>query len=555
MDTKLCLSCHKILRADAHSCSLCGYVFSQAPVRRNNKATNGSRHSPTASIPSNPPASPHRAGHYSGLHPEDQPFQSSFMPVLRPPAITRRLVEQESDEVLLPIVASSAAPQLAPVLERENTPRRYVASPVPLALPMPQRYSGTLTQMAPPVPLNEVEAPVLAPEQTLHKQITAPLSVPVHVPEKRQPRNRIVPILLLASCLSFLLATSILGYLFLVGIPGMSVHPAVKVDHPRNQQAQSAPPTLQLSAKQIDFGANVPGAIATKTFTLTNKGGEQIVWQAGSDSPWLTILPASGTFSGSVITTLTVNRANLAPGDHTGYITFFQQGTYTPSTLKVTMTVNPTASTVTANPPPVTVTTGPSPIPVMVVGTNVLTFKSILGNNPASQSFTITNTGNAPLNWAIKEDANASAYTHLSITHGNVAPGNSVSVTVTPNTAHATASAINGTFTIFDTDTGTTVNSQQVTVTITISNQAVISVSTTTLSCNLSSTTTSSSQTLNISNSGSAPLNWTLSQPLPSWLSVDIPSGTLSPGLITFVTFTCDSTGLAASRSPIHIIW
>src|SRR5947209_4476117 len=33
-----------------------------------------------------PPASPHHAGHYSGLHPEDQPYQSSIMSVQRPPA-------------------------------------------------------------------------------------------------------------------------------------------------------------------------------------------------------------------------------------------------------------------------------------------------------------------------------------------------------------------------------------------------------------------------------------------------------------------------------------
>src|SRR2546430_7064669 len=119
MDTKLCLSCHKLLRADPLSCRLCGYVFSQAPARRNSKATNGSRRSATASIPSNPPASPHRAGHYSGLHPEDQPFQSSFMPVQRPPAITRRLVEQESDEVLLPVVVSSSTRPHTPALGRD----------------------------------------------------------------------------------------------------------------------------------------------------------------------------------------------------------------------------------------------------------------------------------------------------------------------------------------------------------------------------------------------------------------------------------------------------
>src|SRR5712692_7855741 len=180
IDTKRCQHCQKLLRADAPRCSLCGYVFSpEAPDKRTGGATNGSHRTVTLTMPSNPPASPHRAGHYSGLHPEDQPYQSSFMPVQRPPAITRRLVEQESDEVLLPVVASSAARQLTPVLEREKTSKRYVASPVPLALPMPQRYSGTLSQMAAPVPQLEVETPLLALEPTPHEQITAPLPVSV----------------------------------------------------------------------------------------------------------------------------------------------------------------------------------------------------------------------------------------------------------------------------------------------------------------------------------------------------------------------------------------
>src|SRR5947199_3224463 len=137
MDTRRCLRCHKLLRADAHRCSLCGYVFLQAPLRGSSKATNGSRRSTTASFPSNPPASPHRAGHYSGLHPEDQPYQSSFMPILRPSAITRRLVEQESEDVLEPIAVSSASPQQLHEVEREQEPKRYVASPIPKPSPMP----------------------------------------------------------------------------------------------------------------------------------------------------------------------------------------------------------------------------------------------------------------------------------------------------------------------------------------------------------------------------------------------------------------------------------
>ncbi len=624
MDTKLCLSCHKLLRADAHSCSLCGYVFSQTPVRRSSKATNGSRRSATASFPSNPPASPHRAGHYSGLHPEDQPYQSSFMPVQRPPAITRRLVEQESDELLPPVVASSAAPQLAPVPEREQTPKRYVASPVPLALPMPQRYSGTLSQMAAPVPLLEVETPPLAPEPTLHEQITAPLPKPVYLPDKRRSRNRIVPILLLASCLSFLLATSILAYLFLdrrtvssthsvlIAAPSvMRVHDSfllsgsgfqagepviltrdvdilindslgkpidVHTDSRGNfavqilitenwiagihkiyatvneqvivsttitvQQAPLTPPKLQLSAKQIDFGANVLGAISTKTFTLTNAGGGQIVWQAGSNSPWLTILPAGGTFSGSAITTLTVNRTNLAPGDHTGYITFIQQGN-TYSTLKVTMSVSPYTANLSLTPASLTVS--PPPLPSMSIQSNTLAFSTIQGLNPSPQTFNITNTGNAPLNWAITEDANATTFISVSPTHGIVAAANSATITATPGVAGATAGVITGHITISDTDKGTPVQSQQVKVTITISNQAAISVSTTSLTFKSTSTTEAPAQLLTITNTGSAPLNWTLSH-LPKWLLADIQSGTLAPNESAFVNVAPNSTGSPPSN-------
>src|SRR5579885_1387152 len=68
METKRCAYCHKLQRADAHICSGCGHMF----VRKQSRTF-----SKDLSYPSLPPASPHRAGHYSGLHPEDQPYQSS----------------------------------------------------------------------------------------------------------------------------------------------------------------------------------------------------------------------------------------------------------------------------------------------------------------------------------------------------------------------------------------------------------------------------------------------------------------------------------------------
>ena len=552
MDTKRCLRCHKLLRADAHKCSLCGYVFLQAPVRGSSKATNESRRSATASFPSNPPASPHRAGHYSGLHPEDQPYQSSFMPILRPSTITRRLVEQESEDALEPIAVSSAPPQQLHEAEREQTPKRYVASPIPTLSPMPQRSPGALSQMDTPVPLLEVESPSLAPESTLHEQITAPLSVSVYVANKRQPRSRIARILFIAAILSFLLASSILTYLLLSSEAGIA-HPAVKVVHTGSQQGQSTAPQLQLSASHIDFGTvNVQNSI-----TLTNAGNQQINWQAGvdSNSSWLGIIPTFGTFSKKQTATVTINRSNLTPRAYTGYINFFQQGTNNPLTLKVTMSVTSLAATVTVSPPPTILTVGPSSLPAMVLTTNALTFSAIQGKNPAQQTFSLSNPGNAPLNWAITGDANANTLLSISPKNGIVAPGSSVPITVAPNVQNSTAGVINAPLTIQDTDPGTQVKSQQVAVKITISNQALISVSTTNIVCNLSSTTTSSTQQLQITNSGSATLSWTLlSQPLPAWISVDTPSGTLPPGYIAFLNVACNNTGFQAGTHTSYTL-
>jgi len=479
--------------------------------------------------------------------------------------------------------------------------------------------------MPPPVSQLQFVAPPLPPESALHEQITAPLPEPAYLPDKRQSRNRIVPILLLASCLFFLLATSILAFILLDKGPVVSTHPVLianpgvlrvhdsflltgsafqasgpvnltrDVDVPIKDSAgkpvnvhtdkrgnfavqititanwdigthsisandnmhpsvattitvQPTPPTppkLQLPTSPIDLGTNVPGAISYKTITLTNTGGGQIDWQAGSDSSWLTISPIRGTFSGSAIATLTVKRGNLAPQAYTGYIDFFQKGTYKALPLKVTMAVSPLAATLTVSPPPATVTVGPLPVPAMVVKSNTLAFSTIQGTNPAPQTFTITNTGNAPLNWAITEDGNAAAFAPVSSNRGSLAPDTSAVITVKPNVAASTASPIIGHITISDTDKGTPVQSQQVTVTITISNQAVISVSTTSLTFNSTSTIEAPAQLLTITNTGSAPLNWTLSQPLPSWLSVDIPGGALPPKATAFVNVASNSAGLS----------
>src|SRR5947209_7019797 len=99
MDTKRCAYCHKLVRADAHICSGCGRPFVPKQSRPSSIGV---------TQPSLPAASPHRAGHYSGLHPEDQPYQSSMIAAIQrpvqPDADPRRLPQQEPAEILLPVV-------------------------------------------------------------------------------------------------------------------------------------------------------------------------------------------------------------------------------------------------------------------------------------------------------------------------------------------------------------------------------------------------------------------------------------------------------------------
>ncbi|HYB02749.1 MAG TPA: hypothetical protein VED37_21150 [Ktedonobacteraceae bacterium] len=541
MDTRRCLRCHKLLRADAQRCSLCGYVFSQAPVRHNNRAsTNGAGRATAATFPSNAPASPHRAGHYSGLHPEDQPYQSSFMPILRTPAITRRLTDQATEDVLEPVATSSAPLHETIEEEQQRAPKRYVASPVPVPVQLSQRSPGTLARMDTPLPLYEVEPLSPVQDSTPHEHITAPLPAPAYAASNRPPRNYIARIFLISGILSFLLASGFLAYLIVLAGTGSPIHQTTNSVHPSSQQASSTAPQLQLSTPHIDFGT----ASVQNSLTLTNVGGQQVQWQAGVDgnSPWLGITPTFGTFSQKQIVTVSIQRSNLAPRTYISYINFFQQGTNKPVTLMVTMQVTTLNVTATPSSPPITQPIGPTPQPGMVLNASALTFNTIQGQNPAQQAFTLSNPGNALLNWAITDNANPSSLLSISPVSGTVTPASSVSIVVAPNVSTATAGVIDAILTVHATDPGTQLQSQQVTVKITISNQALISASPASISCNLSSTVTTSSYQLNITNTGSATLNWALSQSLPAWITVDTTSGSLPPGYTAFVNIACNNT-------------
>jgi hypothetical protein len=372
METKRCPYCHKLQRAEAQTCSRCGRAFlNKKPETR----TRDLRHTPI------PPASPHRAGHYAGLHPEDQPYQSSKIAVQRPPFVQDQGWQRprhEPEQIILP---SPDDEETLPAVSRHviNRPQEP-ATPVP--------------------------------------------------PQKRAPLAlRPVSFILALSCLFFLLASSIIAFALIgknasiasaeveaspsvirandtftlsgqgftsghwltfsydfrhtvfdrnhrplqiqVGENGrfntmirvstdwgVGRHAIYVLDSAQQssistsitiEQTPDSLPHLQISATEVSFGQAEAGVISNKTLTLTNTGGGMVRWQVSSDQNWLTVSPNGGTFSGSTNVQITINRESLAPGPYLGHLTFRQNGdSATTHTVLVTMEVDATPPTPTA---------------------------------------------------------------------------------------------------------------------------------------------------------------------------------------------------------------
>lgn len=684
METIRCPRCNKLLRADAQSCSRCGIALpAQGTTRRR---SSGSGQSLPPSRPSNPPASPHRAGHYSGLHPEDQPFQSSFfMRIQRPPepapAVTDWSTLLDMDAGELPQEAQGDRLDQQEAILHDEGPGPATLAELPTFVL--RRSLNTPTPETPPPPL--LRKP---PAQT---------------------RFRVVPLLVTASVLCFLVATGLLTFLLLsngqarssgpqlLALPGelrvgdtlqisgsgfsahhvltltrdthiplvdaqnrpikpttdaqgtfqahvfitnawgIGVHSlqASEGEHSATtrltiQASLAGPPRLQLGIARIDLGAGFPGTLTHKNMTLINAGGGQVHWSAKTNVAWLSLNPTSGTFAGNALVTLTANRANLAPQAYVGQVIFTQDGgaslpLYVSMTVDTTppnlvlstaslafagtpvqspagqtvviqnnggQTLNWTSGTTTADGAnwlsvtpasgilaantsailtvnvdtlhmalgnyqgalsfsyaggpaqqvAVTLTVNPPPLPVMHISPQSLSFSTNQGFDPPPKSFTISNTGNAPLNWTIRPDANGMAYLGISPVRGSVPPGQNATVSIAPILGSANGT-INSTLTVQDSDPGSIVPAQQVAISISITNQPVITLASNRLEFDHDSVTTDTSELLIFSNSGSLPLNWVMtpSAQVP-WLSFDTTSGTLTPGDTTYINIRCVSS-------------
>ena len=99
------------------------------------------------------------------------------------------------------------------------------------------------------------------------------------------------------------------------------------------------PPSLSLSTNKATFSFTLGGsAPATQTVNIMNAGGGTLSWLASSNSPWLTVTPASGAGAGTL--TLGINTAGLSAQTYNGAVSVTASGVAnSPQTIAVTLAV------------------------------------------------------------------------------------------------------------------------------------------------------------------------------------------------------------------------
>ena len=246
----------------------------------------------------------------------------------------------------------------------------------------------------------------------------------------------------------------------------------------------------------------------------------------GSDVPWLTVTPLSGT--APQILQVSPVIAGLAAGTYIGHITTTASGAQgSPNVVTVTLTVNA------------------QPTPILSVSPTALTFSAVTGGaNPAPASLSVTNTGTGTLSFTAGVDVSWLAVTP--------------STGAAPQTLHVSASIMGqegfplaaGTYTghVTITAVGAQGSPTVVTVTLTVT-QPILSVSPSSLTFSAAAGGTNpASGSLSVSNTGAGSLNFNAVTDVP-WLAVTPGSGTAPQTL----QVSASIAGLAAGSYTGHV--
>lgn len=528
METKRCQRCHKLLRIDAQVCSRCGgRDFTRAPtVTKSRPTINLAPVREAASLPSNPPASPHRVGHYSGLHPEDQPYQSSFLPVAQAspaaPAGHPAQLAPVAPAARIARVASPTTPTPFPDEEIEEKPLKTIEDtyatlpdePMPLPLakrhiatyapaPQPGTQRGPLIRAAPPAGAqDETDVYRLLPATSVIKE-PLPLSLlPTQRPPKR--RSRAIPVLLALSCFLFLVATSILAFLMMTNHAVPEFTPIIFVE-----PAGPLGPHDLLIISGSRFPANAQVRFTRDAnIPILDSSGKQLEVTAYN----------SGNFS----VTISIP-ADWSAGQHIIYATDQQ---------------NQAVSVV------ITVVQPQAKPPRLQLASSRLDLGANDAGTISRKTFTLSNSGGDQVNWQASSDA---SWLTISPTHSTFTASQAVEVTVNRGALASKSYTGHIIFTLQG-------SHQPITLTVTMAvNPAPVSpasanlvISNAALNFSGNPVQSPASQGLTLQNTGGQPLNWAASVTTTSgnWLSLSAVSGSLAAGTQETLSVNVSSLGL-----------
>lgn len=211
---------------------------------------------------------------------------------------------------------------------------------------------------------------------------------------------------------------SLLAFLALVATCGGDDSPTTTED----------PPVLTYSPTSLTFSGQEGGASpAPVTITVMNTGAGTLSWAASSDQSWMTVSPASGESTGEAdAITVTVSTTGLSAGAYAGAITI--TGGSAPVSTVVALAV-----------------LDPDLIPELTRSPAQMTFSAAQGgSSPASQSLSISNSGDGVLSWSASSDQ---TWLTLSPTSGT-SDGETDAVTVSANVSGLTAGSYGATITL-----------------------------------------------------------------------------------------------------------
>jgi hypothetical protein len=260
--------------------------------------------------------------------------------------------------------------------------------------------------------------------------------------------------------------------------------------------AAPAPAVMTLSGASLSFTGTAGGANpASQSVAVSNTGAGTMNWTATSNQNWLTVSPASGSNSGTLV--ISANTSGMTAATYAGTVTVASAGaTGAPKSISVSLTVNAAAPA------------------VLTVSSTALSFSGVAnGANPSSQTVTVSNTGAGTMAWTA---ASNQSWLTVSPASGS----NSGTLTISANTSGMAAGTATGAITVNAGAAGT----KTIAVSLAVTAAPTMSLTAAPNAVTLSATAGSNPGSTAVGLSVSGTPTWTAAKTQP-WLTLSQTSG------------------------------